>query len=186
MSATPNTGRRRPGFTLIELLVALGLFALISVAGFSLLSGVIGTRDRLDGRLQRVAELQRAMYLISLDAEAMTTAPLQADGGSLAFSRSARDVSGGEIAVRYFMTEGALHRQAGSVDQSVIEGVSSLEWRFLQDGAWVDHLPAAPPGVVGPPSQRPRAVEMTLALAPGQGALSGRLRRVVDLPREPR
>ena len=78
---------RRAGFTLIEVMVALGLFGLIALAGFTLLDGVIGARDRLDGRLARTAELQRAMYLVSQDFEALDSGPLELSGTRIDLDR---------------------------------------------------------------------------------------------------
>ena len=53
---SPRAERCRKGFTLIEVLIALGLFALIGVAGFTLLNSVLRTQDATDTRLGRMAE----------------------------------------------------------------------------------------------------------------------------------
>ncbi len=55
------------GFTLIEMLVALALLALISLAGFALIQTVLNAQQRTDGRLERLAGLERAVYLIDAD-----------------------------------------------------------------------------------------------------------------------
>ena len=45
------------GFSLVEVLVALAIFALIGVAGFSMLDQVLRTQRLTEGRLERLAEL---------------------------------------------------------------------------------------------------------------------------------
>ena len=89
------------------MLVALVLFALIGTAGFSVLDQVIRVQARTDGRLERLAEMQRAMHLVTLDF-------MQASGGSLSFADGAvsfrRGAGVGEIAVRYGLEDTALVR----------------------------------------------------------------------------
>ena len=57
------------------MLVALVLFALIGGAGLAVLD-----QARTDGRLERLADVQRAMHLLTLDF-------MQATGGSLGLER---------------------------------------------------------------------------------------------------
>ncbi len=57
------------GFTLLELMISLGLFALIAVAGLALVDSVIGVDGRTEARLDRVADLQRAMVVVSSDLD---------------------------------------------------------------------------------------------------------------------
>lgn len=186
----PTSQHRAPraGFTLIEVMVALGLFGLIALAGFTLLDGVIGTRDRLDGRLARVAELQRAMYLITLDFEALDRGPLELSGDTLAFRRRSPTSPGGSTAVRYLLVNGGLHRQiGGSAQQRLIDDVSSVEWSFhFADVGWAAQ-PKAPVlvGALQAPESRPDAVALTADLSGSDGGLGGRLRRVVELPALP-
>jgi prepilin-type N-terminal cleavage/methylation domain-containing protein len=183
-----NRSGMRQGFTLIEVMVALGLFGLIAVAGFTLLDGVIGTRDRLDGRLGRTAELQRAMYLVTLDFEAMTEGPLQVSGTTVAFRRRSPVAIGGSTEVRYLLMNKALHRQVGAdVDQTLVSGVEALEWSFHTSGqGWTAQPPPANVAVVpGQRVKRPTAIAMTLRLAESGDGLNGSLRRVVDLPVQP-
>lgn len=178
----------RAGFTLIEVMVALGLFGLIALAGFTLLDGVIGTRDRLDGRLARVAELQRAMYLITLDFEALDSGPLELSGNALAFRRRSPTSPGGSTAVRYLLVNGGLHRQIGaSAQQRLIDDVTAVEWSFhFEDLGWAS-LPKASvlAGTLQTPDVRPDAVALTVDLSGSDGGLDGRLRRVVELPALP-
>lgn len=187
-SGRSNRSGTREGFTLIEVMVALGLFGLIAVAGFTLLDGVTGTRDRLDGRLARTAELQRAMYLVTLDFEAMTAEPLQVSGTTVAFGRRSPTSIGGSTEVRYLLVDRALHRQVGDdVDQTLVSGVEALEWTFHTPGqGWGAQPPPATVGVVpGQPVKRPNAIALTVLLADSGDGLTGRLRRVIELPVQP-
>ena len=187
---TPTSQQRAPraGFTLIEVMVALGLFGLIALAGFTLLDGVIGTRDRLDGRLARLAELQRAMYLITLDFEAVDGGPLELSGNALAFRRISPTSPGGSTPVRYLLVNGGLHRQIGaSAQQRLIDDVSVVEWNFHFAGRGWASQPNAPvlAGVLQTPEVRADAVALTVDLSGSDGGLGGRLRRVVELPALP-
>lgn len=182
----PGSARsRRRGFTLMEVIVALGLFALIAVAGFTLLDGLIGTRDRLDGRLERVAELQRAMYLLTLDFEQIADGPLQVVDGAVGFSRRSAGATGGRVPIRYSFSDGVLVREAGAVEpapQRLISGVTAVEWSFYVVGqGW---RPDWPPSVDAV-NEHPRAVALTITLDAGDGGLSGPLRRVIELPDQP-
>jgi general secretion pathway protein J len=179
---------RRAGFTLIEVIVALGLFGLIALAGFTLLDGVIGTRDRLDGRLARMAELQRAMYLISQDFEALDGGPLELSGNALGFRRRSATWPGGSVSVRYRLVNGGLQRQVGTlVEQRLIDGVTVVEWSFHSvDQGWAAQPHGSvPAGAMQGPATRPDAVALTVVLSDPSGGVEGRLRRVVELPALP-
>lgn len=182
----PQQRRRdRAGFTLMEVIVALGLFALISVAGFTLLDGVIRTRDRLDGRLERIAELQRAMYLITLDFEQVGAGPITMADGAVAFSRRSERAIGGRLPVSYRLSDGALYRSLGGgdgVQQRLVTGVSRLEWSFHVRGqGWRSDWPPNPEAI----DEHPAAVAMTITLEDVDGQVSGPVRRVVQLPEQP-
>lgn len=177
------------GFTLVEVLVALVLFALIGMAGFSMLDQVLRTERQTEGRLDRLAELQRAMYLISLDfgqAQADTLIATPADEGLLvALQRSAPDALAGSLSLTYLFQNGGLVRAvsqpgAGQAVQPLIRQVLAVEWRFYDpDGGWLDQWP--PPGqlvVAGRPGRNPQAVDLTITLADGKRTL----RRVALLP----
>ena len=166
--------RGEAGVTLIEVLVSLAIFAVIGVAGYAMLDLVARTDRLTEGRLQKLGQMQRAMYLMELDfhqAEALTV-----DGDAVAVRRAAPEVAGGEVTLSYALTGGGLRRQMldgqGEVlaEQDVLPGVTAVVWRFLGTD-W---------GEVWPPegeSGDPRAVEVTLTLADGRA-----LRRVAVLP----
>lgn len=69
--------RRRGGFTLLEMLIALGVFAVIGVMSSQILSGIIDMSDTVRDRSDQLAELQRAMFIVSRDIEQMTRRPVR-------------------------------------------------------------------------------------------------------------
>ncbi|WP_286234426.1 type II secretion system minor pseudopilin GspJ [Thalassotalea sediminis] len=89
------------GFTLIEVLLATAIFAVISLASFSILDGVIRTKDGAEYKQQRLNEIQRAWIIIERDllqiarrsvrieGEAPQTTFFYADKGDLALSEQA-------------------------------------------------------------------------------------------------
>ncbi len=163
------------GFTLIELLVALAMFALISMAGLSLIETVTGVQQRTDGRTERLAELQRGMYLLTADFEQLTAGPSR-DGASVSLTRGS---ASGAYGVGYSVEGNALHRQVAGVDRVVIADIAGAQWRFLKGEDWADQ----PTSRELP--ERPRAVELTLELGRTTAGPQGTIRRIVELPSEP-
>jgi general secretion pathway protein J len=169
--------------TLVEVLVGLVLFALIGMAGFSVLDQAIRVQARTEGRLARLAEIQRMMHIVTLDFMQASGASLSLVDGAVSFRR---DAATGEIAVSYGLEDGTLVRSvsggpnAAVLRQNLLSDVGAIRWGFLApQGDWVDAWPqAARPGA----SANPAAVSLDLAMA-GPG-LSGDLRRVVALPAE--
>ena len=185
------TPRRQPdaGFTLIEVLVALALFALISGAGFTMLDQVLRTQTMTEGRLNRLAGLQRAMYLLSADflqARGRSFAVEPAESGvAVSLRRNASDLAEGAVRLTYVLQGDILlrvvRRPSGPpiAEQPLIAGVTAADWRFYDPQAgWVTEWPPTGqlPGAAPP---NPRAVELRLTLADGSG-----LRRVALLPRD--
>lgn len=183
--------RRQPdaGFTLIEVLVALALFALISGSGFAMLDQVLRAQSRTEGRLDRLAELQRAMYVVTgdfLQARGRSfTAEPNAAGTVIGVRRNAADLQEGAVHLTYRLTDGVLmrsvRRKSGSpiAEQALLAGVAAVAWRFYDPKVgWVNDwpLPGQLPGAAPP---NPRAIELRLDLADGTG-----LRRVALLPRD--
>lgn len=174
------------GFTLIELIISLALFALIAMAGLSLVEALLNIQQRTSARLDRLAELQRAMYVLDNDLTQVSAGPVTGDGTALSFNRPLAADDGQPARIRYQLGAGTLlrgYRGRGlpQGEQRVLSGVGSLRWSFYAPGTgWVDHWPPTP----GLASRWPAAVAADIALAPGS-AVSGSLRRVTLLPAQP-
>ena len=168
------------GLTLVEMLVALVLFALVGLASYAMLDAIIRARDRTDGRLAHLAQLDRMMTLVSRDlGQSLDERSL--DAGVLGFSLYADEAS---IQITYAVQDGVLlrHAQVGTlgagVDQPLISDVMAANWRFLDAaGNWADNWP--PTAAASPDDGGPRAVELQLTLADTRT-----LRRIVELPRQ--
>lgn len=59
--------RSRQGFTLIEMLVSISIFAILSLAAYQILQGVLRSGDISKQHDQRLIEVQRGMLLIERD-----------------------------------------------------------------------------------------------------------------------
>ena len=176
---------RRPshkdaGFTLIELMISLGLFALIAVAGLALVEGIINVQGRTEKRFDRLADLQRTMFIVSSDVEQIAAGPISGSGANLSFTRAAPGMGGAAVPLRYGVTGGALVRVVGPAPQLVLAGVARARWRFW-DGVWVDRWPVSD----ADKDRWPRAVALEMQVA-GPGGVPGSLRRVIALPVRPR
>ncbi len=179
------TGRRSAGtgeggFTLLELIISLGLFALIAVAGLTLLDSVMKVQERTEGRLDRTASLQRAMFVIQSDLDQITRGEVSGGGAGIAFTRVAAGLGGLPMPLRYESAGGALVRAAPQ-PQLLLTGVAAVRWRFLDGRNWVDRWP--------PNEERkadwPRAIQVEIQVGGVRGP-QGLLRRVVALPARPR
>jgi general secretion pathway protein J len=164
------------GFTLIELMISLGLFALIAVAGLALVDGIIKVQGRTETRLDRLADLQRALFVVSSDLDQLAGGDISGGGATLSFTRAAPGMGGPAVPLRYAVTGGMLVRSLGPMPQRVLGGVSAARWRFW-DGAWVDRWPLDAEGK----SRWPRAIALEMQVA-GPGGTSAPVRRVIALP----
>lgn len=159
------------GFTLIEMLVALLLFALLSLAGVSLVQTVLDSQRRTDGRLDRLAALQRAMFVLTADFSQLTAGPTL-DRGAVEFRRNS---AAGERTIRYALADGGMTRAIDGQQRTLVAGVAGASWSFHRpDGSW------SPAPADATDDARPDAVALTMTLAAG-----GTLRRVVALPAAP-
>ncbi len=165
---------RESGFTLLELMISLGLFALIAVAGLALVDSVIGVDGRTEARLDRVADLQRAMVVIASDLDQIAPGPLAGDAAGLRFARAAPGFGGPPVAVAYRVADGRLERSVGGRRQLVLDRVAGAQWRYF-DGGWLPAWPPAPDRA----DTWPRAVVVELQVG---GPGGGMLRRIVTLP----
>jgi len=181
------------GFTLVEVLVALAIFALIGGAGFTMLDQVLRTQRQTEGRLERLAEMQREMHLLTLDFDYATGGSLVAaddpEGQVLALRRTAPERSDGQVALRYRVLDGILVRDLSDgsgqqiARQQVLTGVRTADWSFYDaDLGWLAVWPPeASRSLVAGETPNPQAVAVVLTL---EDDLS--LRRVALLPAEAR
>ena len=177
MKQGPEAGET--GFTLIELMISLGLFALIAVAGLALVEGIINVQGRTEKRLDRLADLQRTMFVVSSDVEQIADGPISGGGASLSITRAAPGMGGAAVPLRYDVVSGALVRTIGPAPQLVLAGVANVRWRFW-DGTWVDRWPVDEANK----DKWPRAVALEMQVT-GPGGTPGSLRRVITLPVRP-
>ena len=174
------------GFTLIELIISLALFALIALAGLRLVESLMNIQQRTEGRLDRLGEVQRAMYVLDNDLSQVAAGPLEGDGATLTFNRPLAAEGGLPVRVRYQLGAGTLLRSVRGRglpmgEQRVLQGVSTLRWSYYALGTgWVAHWPPAPDRS----GTWPMAVAADIMLAPGNAA-GGSVRRVTLLPAQP-
>lgn len=171
----PDAGES--GFTLIELMISLVLFALIAVAGLALVDGVLGVQGRTEIRLDRLADLQRTMLVVTSDIEQIALGNVSGGGDRLTFTRAAPGLGGPPVPVTYAVRGGALIRSVGGRPQLLLTGVTGARWRFF-DQDWQMRWPLSEDDEAM--AAWPRAVELELAVV-GQGP-QGQLRRVILLP----
>lgn len=175
MTHPTDYGDTEAGFTLLELIISLGLFALISVAGLGLLDSVLNVQGRTEKRLARLADVQRAMFVIQSDLDQVTRGAISGGGNKIEFTRVAGGVGGPPMRVSYGEAAGVLVRSAPQ-PQMLLRGVGGTRWRFRDGNVWIDRWP--------PDEARkdewPRAVMVETQVS-GQGPQGG-LRRIVLLP----
>jgi general secretion pathway protein J len=165
------TRARDAGFTLIEILMSLALFAMIAAAGLSVLDQILRTQTQTDGRLERLAGLQRMMHLVARDLSEATPGSVQGDITTITLARGGHSVT-------YLLEDGAMTRAVsqgpGEIStQHLLADVIGLRWQYLDlTGNWQGASPQNAADVL--------AVAMLVSLPPGMGDL----RRVVAVPRE--
>lgn len=173
------------GFTLVEVLVSLALFALIATAGFATLGGILQVRARTESEVERLADLQRTMYLLTQDFGQIAPGPLRIGPGDIGFRRFGVGPVG-ETSVRYALTGGSLTRALGegatARSQPLLAGVTDARLSFYTPAlGWSPNWP--PPSA--PAEARPAAVAVEFTLDPAAGRPSGSVRRVIELPGSP-
>lgn len=177
---------REAGFTLIELIISLALFALIAMAGLALVESLLGVQGGTEGRLDRLAEIQRAMFVIDNDLEQIATGPIEGHADQLRFSRPVQAAGGLPVRLRYALAAGTLGRSLDGrgvpgMSQQMLSGIASVRWTFYTPATgWIDRWPPSSEQA----SDWPVAIAADIVLVPGRGA-SGALRRVVALPARP-
>ena len=156
----------------------MGLFALIAVAGLALVDGIIKVQGRTEKRLDRLADLQRALFVVSSDLDQISRGRVSGGGEKLSFTRAAPGFGGPAVPLQYSVANGNLVRGSGPMVQTVVGAVSNVRWRFW-DGAWVDRWPVKDEDK----DKWPRAIAIEMKAA-GPGGTPGALRRVVTLPQQ--
>lgn len=171
------------GFTLVEMLIALSIFALLSIAGVSLLSFSIDSRQRTAERLDTLASITRARSLLSADlAQAVPRTWRDTTGFNRPAFSGGNDGVGIELIRSGWANDGGAARSSlqrvsyrlegdrllrisspmvdGAADNPpaiLLTGVKSLRMRFHSGGIWRDDWQAAVADAL------PDAVEITIA-----------------------
>ena len=169
------------GLSLIEVLVSLVIFAVIGVAGLTVLSTVARTGEQTEGRLERLAEVDRAFLVIRRDLAQSLGADITLDNNALSFGRASE---GQSLNITYLSEEDVLLRQiqgvaATPVDQQLLSGIADMQWRLL-DGARRWHTEWPPAGTDGP--VRPTAAELTVGIWRMEAARPAVVTRLMLLP----
>lgn len=134
------------GLTLIEVLVSLAVFAVIGVAGLTVINAVARTGERTDGRLERLAEIDRAFLIIRRDLAQIKPSSIRLTEDNLEFLRLSSD---GPWRVEYRLEDKTLIREitldtATPVAQEMFKGVAAIQWRLMhEERRWVDEWPLA-------------------------------------------
>lgn len=180
--APPAQSGADAGFTLVEVVIAVGLLGLIALAGFTMLDGEMRVQAGTDGRLDRLASLQRAMIVMTSDLEQLSAGGIEPTDGGFAFRRFSAEAGMGDVDVRYALVGDTFRRSLvggpqTTRTQNLVTDVASANWSFYSPSrGW---RPDWPPEDAHE-GERPAAVAIELALK-GAGP-AGRLRRVVELP----
>ncbi|MBL0924038.1 MAG: type II secretion system minor pseudopilin GspJ [Sphingomonadaceae bacterium] len=181
-----NVRPSEAGFTLVELLVALAIFALISVAGVTLLRSGSDTQIAVKARLEQQARFKRLANALEADLAQTVPRPVRDTSGQPVPAWS-QDQSGepnilfGFVRagwtnldeapranlqrVAYMLRDGKLQRlnwpmlDGASPDEAgvLVENVTGVSLRFRDDkGEWRDDWTATDPSAL------PRAMELRL------------------------
>lgn len=167
----------------------MGLFALIALAGFSLLQTVLDTQQRTEDRLRRLSDIQRALFVVASDLDQVSG---RIEGGADAIVFQKTDAVGRPFVVRYGRSGDTLTRTVsgpmGERAQPLLRGVTDARWSYRLAGlGWSGVTALALPAVVAtpdlmlppPPAVRAVALDLTVAGPDGRAAT---VRRVIATP----
>ena len=189
--STPLCRSAEHGFTLIEVMIALAIFAMIAVAGVSILSFSVRAGAAADSRLDGSAALARTVALLSADLGQAVDRPTRDEGGAVRPAFTGEDgaaatpmlalVHGGWSnldgsarpglqKVAYRLDNGALERIAwpqldGAAPLApavLMTGVADVRLRYRLAGAWSDRWDATRTGAA-----LPQAAEVTIVRRDG-------------------
>lgn len=169
----------------------MGLFALIAVAGFSLLETVLRTQERTETRLRRLSEIQRALFVMASDFD-QVSGGLEGTADGVMFQKI--DAAGRTFIVRYGHSNAVLVRTvsgpSGERTQPILRNVSDARWSYQLTGAiWAQATPVRPAaalitpdsGVPALPPLAVRAVAIDLVVA-GPDGRPATVRRLIATP----
>lgn len=167
----PACGRRAVrGFTLLELIVVVAIFAIFAVLAYGGLDAVLKTRGSVERAQTRLAEAQKAYLRLRDDFQQVRHRPIRDSFGDLQPALRGADNAGVELTrggwrnplfsprptlerLSYRLEDGALRRRswrtldiaqdAQTVDLVVLDQVTDLRWRFLDENReWQTQWPA--------------------------------------------
>ena len=185
-----NTAR---GFTLLELIVVVAIFAIFAILAYGGLATVLKTRDSVERAQTRLGDAQKAYLRLRDDFQQIAQRPARDGYGDTQPALRGADDAGVEFTragwrnplytprptlerVAYRLEDGALWRRswrtldlaqdAEKVDLVLLDQVSDLRWRFLDENReWQTQWPAlnttqgSADAAVAPP---PLAVEIRI------------------------
>lgn len=202
----PRASRHAPSasraFTLLELLAAVAVFSVMAALAYGGLRGVMDAREDTSAAARRLGDLQLAVSLLSRDIQQGAARPIRGPygdvGPALAGSERGLELTRAGHAnptgarrstlerVRWGMEAGDLVRWSWPVldrapstrpaERRLLDGVTSLHFRYHFRGRWHDSWPPPRLGEL-PPESLPRAVEFSVELDDW-----GRVTRVALLP----
>lgn len=158
------------GFTLLELIVVVAIFAIFAILAYGGLDAVLKTRASVERAQTRLAETQKAYLRLRDDFQQVRYRPARDGYGDLQPALRGADNAGVELTrggwrnplyaprptlerVAYRLEDGRLYRRswrtldlaqdAVAVDVVLLEQVSDLRWRFLDEQReWQTQWPA--------------------------------------------
>lgn len=160
--AVGRTRNRDAGLSLIEVLVSLAIFSFIATAGYTMLVQTLRSKEVSEVRLERLAEIQRTIFLFRSDLLAAVNAlPMKPNQTGASAEGTLFIDRPGAPALRYYLRQGTLIREVTRLPQSqsqpILDGLRSVRFRFLPETApdWTDQVTA---------TDHVRAVEIRLEL----------------------